>query len=177
LTAHWLPAKRQRIADGAKILLDVAKECSDWFPPLKSTLGGVNALIKHYEVFVEWMPAVTHNLRECSQEFKDVKEKIEDLIPHLNRFKQNANAAATDGDQAEKERRSELSRCACQSLTTPALVDGIRSALERIEKRSQELLAKGVAARFIDKGADSGEVARLIEHLREAITHYQVSEN
>jgi len=36
-----------------KILLDVAKESSDWFPPLKSALGGVNALIKHYEVFVE----------------------------------------------------------------------------------------------------------------------------
>ena len=37
------PAKRQRVADGAKILLDVAKESADWFPPLKSALGGVNA--------------------------------------------------------------------------------------------------------------------------------------
>ena len=47
-------AKKQRIADGAKILLDIAKESSDWFVPLKSALGGVNALIKHYEVFVQW---------------------------------------------------------------------------------------------------------------------------
>lgn len=47
----WLPAKRQRVVDGVKILLDVAKESSDFFVPLKSTLGGVNALIKHYEVF------------------------------------------------------------------------------------------------------------------------------
>jgi len=46
-------AKRQRVADGAKILLDVAKESSDWFPPLKSALGGVNALIKHHEVLVK----------------------------------------------------------------------------------------------------------------------------
>jgi hypothetical protein len=60
LTAWRLPAKRQRIADGAKILLDIAKESSDWFPPLKSVLGGVSALIKHYEVLVECM-AVTHN--------------------------------------------------------------------------------------------------------------------
>ena len=43
-------ARRQRIGEGLKILLDVAKESSDWFPPLKSALGGVNALIKHYEV-------------------------------------------------------------------------------------------------------------------------------
>ena len=32
------------------ILLDVGKECSDWLPPLKSALGGVSAVIKHYEV-------------------------------------------------------------------------------------------------------------------------------
>ena len=55
-----LPAKRQRVADGAKILLDVAKESSDWFPPLKSALGGVSALIKHYEVSVE-LVVVAHS--------------------------------------------------------------------------------------------------------------------
>ena len=35
--------------------LDIAKESSDWFPPLKSALGGVTALIKHYEVPVDRM--------------------------------------------------------------------------------------------------------------------------
>ena len=54
-----LPAKRQRIAGGAKILLDIAKESSDCFPLLKSALGFVNALIKHYEVVVE-PEAVVH---------------------------------------------------------------------------------------------------------------------
>jgi hypothetical protein len=83
----------------------------------------------------------------------------------------------TDGDQAEKKRLSELSGYVSQSPATPTLANGLRSALEKIEKRAQELLAKGAAARFIDKSADSGEVARLIEQLREAITHYQVSEN
>jgi hypothetical protein len=55
-----LPAKRQRVADGVKILLDVAKESADWFPPLKSALGGVGALIKHYEVLDSFV-AVAHN--------------------------------------------------------------------------------------------------------------------
>ena len=54
------PAKRQRVADVAKILLDIANESADWFPPLKSALGGVNALIKHYEVLVQSV-AVAHN--------------------------------------------------------------------------------------------------------------------
>jgi ubiquinone biosynthesis protein COQ9 len=60
LTARRFPAKRQRIVNGVKILLDIARESSDWFPPLKAALGCVNALIKHYEVFVERM-AVAHN--------------------------------------------------------------------------------------------------------------------
>ena len=60
LTIRWLLAKKQRATEGIKILLDVAKESADWFPPLKSVLGGVNALVKHYEVLVGWI-AVAHN--------------------------------------------------------------------------------------------------------------------
>ena len=60
LTTRRLLAKRQRIAGGAKIVLDIAKESSDCFPFLKSALGFVNALIKHYEVMVEWV-TVMHN--------------------------------------------------------------------------------------------------------------------
>ena len=55
---------------------------------------------------------MAHNLHERSQEFADVRERIEDLIPQLYRFKQNANAAIGDGDKAERKRRSELFRYA-----------------------------------------------------------------
>ena len=87
---------------------------------------------------------------------------------------------ATATDQAEGGRRSELCRyaqitdCPVRQLT---LVDGLCSALEKIERRSRVLLGKHTAARFVDKGEDSKEVARLIDCLREAITHYQVGEN
>jgi len=49
--------------------------------------------------------------------------------------------------------------------------------LEEIEKRSKALLEKGKTARFLDKGRDSGEVVKLVERLRDAITHYQVSDD
>lgn len=42
------------------MLLDIAKESADWFPPLKAALGGVNALITHFEVIVESV-TVAHN--------------------------------------------------------------------------------------------------------------------
>jgi len=56
--------------------------------------------------------------------------------------------------------------------------------LEEIEKQSQALLDKTKAPRLIDKAAlfvdkrrDSGEVVKLVERLRDAITRYQVSED
>ena len=82
-----------------------------------------------------------------------------------------------DGDPEEEGRRKELTRHARRLLTAQTIVNDLRSALEEIEKRAKELLAKSTAARFIDKGSDSGEVVRLVERLREAITHYQVSKN
>jgi hypothetical protein len=92
-------------------------------------------------------------------------------------FERNANAGVTRGDQEEADRRLALSRYVSKFLTTPIFSNPSRSALEKIEKRSQELLDKGTAARFIDKKADSREVARLVDQLREAIVHYQVSHN
>ena len=59
-TALVLPAKKQRVVDCVKTLLDIAEKSADWFPPLKGALGGVNALIRHYEVLVE-SAAVVHN--------------------------------------------------------------------------------------------------------------------
>ena len=110
------------------------------------------------------------------QEFKDVKEKIEGLKPQLDRLKRNVVTTTIDGDPEEIERRSELTRYARQLFTPPTLANRFRSALEEVEKWSKELLAKATAARFVDKREDSGEVARLIERLREVITHYQVSD-
>ena len=59
----------------------------------------------------------------------------------------------------------------------PTFVNGLCSALEEIEKRSLELLAKGTATGFVDRKGDSREVVVLVERLREAIAHYQVSKN
>ncbi|KAF9645952.1 hypothetical protein BDM02DRAFT_3271339 [Thelephora ganbajun] len=132
-------SRMQRVTGVTRILLDTAKEFTDCFPPLKSALGGVTALIDRYE------------------QFEDVKDVIKDLKPQLDRFKQNITRTSVDGDPEETRRRKELT-----------------SALEEIEKRSRELLAKSMVARFARK--DSGEVARLVERLREVITHYQMSQ-
>ena len=94
-----------------------------------------------------------------------MNEKVQDLIPLLERFKRDIAVTRTDGDQVENQQRSEFSRSARRSPATLSLVDVLLSALEEIEKRSRALLEKGTAARFVDKEEDSAEVARLIERL------------
>ena len=42
--------KKRRLVDVTKVLLDIAKESADAFPPLKSCLGGINTLVEHYKV-------------------------------------------------------------------------------------------------------------------------------
>ena len=81
---------------------------------------------------------------------------------------------AVDVDEGENRRRSDLSRYAPQLFTVYVCANSHRSTLEEIERRSQVLLEKDVAARFIDMENDSKEVARLVERLREAIALYQV---
>ncbi|KAF9642509.1 hypothetical protein BDM02DRAFT_3176724 [Thelephora ganbajun] len=132
--------KKQRAADVAKIFLDIAKESAGWFPPLEPALGGVIALIKRYE------------------QFEDVKDKIKDLKPQLDRFKQTITTTPIEGDPGETERRKELT-----------------SALEEVEKRSRELL-EGTVMRFVNREDDSGEVAKLVEWLQEVIARYQISQ-
>ncbi|KAF9649401.1 hypothetical protein BDM02DRAFT_3186299 [Thelephora ganbajun] len=132
-------SKQQRVANVTQIL-DIAKESTDWFPPLESALSGVIALVERYE------------------QFEDVKGKIRGLKPQLDRLKQTVTTT-TKGDPEETGRREELA-----------------SALEEIEKRSRELLAKGTVTQFVNKKGDSKEVARLAERLQEAINHYQISQ-
>ena len=64
LPNSWFsPATKQRIIDATKSLLDIANESADAFPPLKSCLGGINALIKYYEVRLQ---LIAHDLAEVA---------------------------------------------------------------------------------------------------------------
>ena len=44
------------------------------------------------------------------QEYKDVKEKVNQLIPWLTKLKDNLTTVTTDVDSDEQKRRGELSR-------------------------------------------------------------------
>lgn len=121
--------------------------------------------------------AIARVLHEHLQEFKDVREKIENLVPQLDRFKQSITTAADDKDPEETTRRRRLIRCVHWSIAVVITSNCRSSTFKEIEHFSKKLLAKNVIARLADKGEDSKVVTRLIERLREAIFCYQVGDS
>ena len=114
-----------------------------------------------------------------SQQFDDVKEKVEELVPQLDRFKQNIAITTVEGDPEETNRRMGLARYVhiLRSTAIMAATTSYRSTFKQVEELSDQLLAKSAFIRFVDRGEDSKVVARLIERLREAIVCYQVRYN
>ena len=105
-----------------------------------------------------------------------MKDKLNDLIPWLEKLLVTLAKVNPDDDRDEVERRSELAKFASwlKFFADSQLILGGRS-LEDIGKRSLALSEKGKVARVLDKTQDSGEVIRLVEELRRAILIYQVS--
>ena len=101
---------------------------------------------------------------------------IKALKPQLDGFKKAITTTTVNGD-LETQRRTKLTRYVGQSLVLLGLANHLDSELEEIERGSRELLAKTTATWLMEKAGDSREVAKLVERLRDAITHYQVSES
>lgn len=105
-----------------------------------------------------------------------MKDKLSTLLPWLEKLLVTLAKANPGDDTEEADRRSQLARFASgpEFLLKRRLTYHGR-ALEDISKRAVALSDKGKVARVFDKTKDSGEVAALVEKLRQAILIYQVS--
>ena len=104
-----------------------------------------------------------------------MKDKLDDLIPWLEKLLDTLAKVNPDNDREEVERRSQLAKFVSRlrSLSHPKLNLCHRS-LDDIGKRSLALSEKGKVARVLDKTRDLQEVVGLVEKLRQAILVYQV---
>ena len=169
-------ARGQRFIDATKTLLDIANESSDAFPPLKSCLGGINALIKYYEVRVcsvangadDLADVSTLGVQRCRREPRGpcpVAHQVEEQWNDNWCRRQSKRGGETRA--ADKVPIISLSSYGLNPIACPR-------SLKSIEERSQRLLDKGKAARILDQRRDSGAIVKLVEELRQAILLYQV---
>ena len=104
-----------------------------------------------------------------------MKDKLNDLIPWLEKLQEGLAKVNPDGDREEVERRSQLAKFVlCPAPPACPIITLCRS-LEDIGTRSLALSGKKKLVRVLDKKQDSQEVVKLVEKLRQAILVYQVS--
>ena len=105
-----------------------------------------------------------------------MKDKLDDLIPWLNKLLDTLAKVDPDNDREEVERRSQLAKLvSCLEFLAHPKLNLYDRSLDEIGKRSLVLSEKGKVARVLDKSKDGQEVVRLVEKLRQAILVYQVS--
>ena len=105
-----------------------------------------------------------------------MKDKVDDLIPWLEKLLATIAKVNPNNDCEEAERRLQLEKFGSnpEFLVHAKLILYGRS-LDDIGRRSLTLSEKGKVARVLDKTRDSQEVITLVEKLRQAILVYQVS--
>jgi hypothetical protein len=104
-----------------------------------------------------------------------VKDKLNDLIPWLEKLQASLVKADPNGDREEVERRSQLAKFVSYPEPPACPIIIFYRSLGEIGTRSLALSGKKKVARVLDKTQDSQEVVKLVEKLRQAILVYQVS--
>ena len=87
----------------------MVKESSDVFPPLKSVVGGLTAVLKHYDVrSISLAPSMI--LMYYPQQATANQQAIEQLIPRVERLAESVRANVPESEIKERNRRETLKR-------------------------------------------------------------------
>ena len=105
-----------------------------------------------------------------------MKDKLDDLIPWLEKMLATLTKGNPSKDLEEVERRSQLAKfVTCLGFPVYSKATYCDRSLEDVGTRAASLSDKGNFARVLDKARDSAEVVALVEKLRRASVIYQVS--
>ena len=104
-----------------------------------------------------------------------MKDKLNDLMPWLEKLQEILAKVNPDDDREEVERRLQLAKFVSYLEPPDCPIITVYRSLEEIGIRSLALSGKKKLARVLDKTQDSQEVVKLVEKLRQAILVYQVS--
>ena len=103
--SNWKPAASAT----PESILRTVKDSSDVFPPLKSVLGGLCAILENSEVWFTSQSLESRGLQPF-QRTAENKQAIESLAPRVKTLAESFCAPIPDDDTQEKARRKILER-------------------------------------------------------------------
>ena len=96
---------------GTKMVLEVVKESSDVFTPLKSVVGGLSAILKQYDVSSSYIEnPYSADFVHCNKQYIANKEDVPRLINRVDSLSTSLTGQPQHGDIKEIERRKVLGR-------------------------------------------------------------------
>ncbi|KAF9464274.1 hypothetical protein BDZ94DRAFT_505554 [Collybia nuda] len=137
---HQHYSKLSTAYNATRLMVDVVKESADVFPPLKSVVGGLTMLLKHYDQYIT------------------NKGDVQRLIDRANKLGESITRPLQNGDVQEIGRREVLVR-----------------KLQEVLSILNPLVEQGPIPGFFNNADQAGEIARIVEEIRDAITDYQTS--
>jgi len=99
---NWMSA----VYSSTKVVIDVVKESSDVFPPLKSVASGLTAVLKHYDV--RSLSLITFTVVTIASATTTNRKKVVSLIPRVEKLAESLCEAAPESEVKECERRGTL---------------------------------------------------------------------
>jgi hypothetical protein len=92
----------------AKLAINMIKESSDVFPPLKSVAGGLSAILQHCDVRSTSSMSPHPRRSPSSQQTMACRQTIESLVPRVEGLAESLSAPAPEGEVKEEKRRTAL---------------------------------------------------------------------
>ena len=90
-----------------KLVINLLKESADAFPPLKSAVGGLSAILDHRDV--RFIFHTTHpRCSRLSQKIVDCRKTIESLVPRVEGLAKSLCTPVPEGEVKEEGRREAL---------------------------------------------------------------------
>jgi len=93
---------------GTKVAVDLVKESSDVFAPLKSVAGGLSAVLKYYDVRHFFFSQSAYERSLPNQQTMANRKTIESLVPRIEGLAESLKEPAPEGEVEEIERREKL---------------------------------------------------------------------
>jgi hypothetical protein len=93
-----------------KLAINMVKEASDVFPPLKSVVGGLSVILQHCDVRFTYSIPPHPQYSLLSQQTMACRQTIESLMPRVEWLAESLSAPAPEGEVKEEERRTILKR-------------------------------------------------------------------
>jgi hypothetical protein len=95
---------------GTKMALEVVRESSDVFVPLKSVVGGLSAFLKQYDVSDLQITLPRLILDVISKQYISNKDDVQRLIQRIQTLSTLLKRSPTKKDTTEIERRTDLKK-------------------------------------------------------------------